>query len=347
MEDFDDEVILFGEKKRKKRKKAKKSKDLTWVFVIGIIVLAIVIAFVMNYKTIFTQRPDAGEDMVSVMVNQNPIPNHALERKYDLFLRAIQYSGAPEDAPVTKERFLNESLITHILLLEEALKNRIDVDDFQIDEMIMELELQAGGPDALSVLLEAQGLTMTELREQLREKMTVEGLLNLWFSEDNATVSNDELRAFYDSSELGDVTFDEIKDQLRAAILQNKRQQIFENRLQELMENADIMYYFGEDSQEDFTGDCVRSYGIGDATMIYYYDAECEHCQVMGPVVDNLGDEFTFFRADNSDTNNVVAICLNGFIADGVPQFICAGSRERKVGTLFEESLRKFAKGCV
>ncbi|MBW3015014.1 peptidylprolyl isomerase [Candidatus Woesearchaeota archaeon] len=109
-----------------------------------------------------------------------------------------------------------------------------------------------------------------------------------------------------------------------------------------------------EDSSEveDLDVSCIGDYGLKDDTIVYYYldSDKCSQCQEMLPIVEELEAEgFELYYAEVSDKSSldVIDACFSDIVEGKVPLFICAGSRETKLGKYSKSTLEQFMEKCV
>ncbi len=87
---------------------------------------------------------------------------------------------------------------------------------------------------------------------------------------------------------------------------------------------------------------------ISDDTVIVLYWDSCVYCAFEKQVVENLTKEGYKFCWVNAKDDNARAAAAK-WVADdisGVPQFICAGTKETKLGYTQESELKKFSDAC-
>lgn len=167
------------------------------------------------------------------------------------------------------------------------------------------------------------------------------------------------------------ITYEDAYDDIYNIILANKQRELVESYLASLRESADIAVYLNEDnaennvdlsnlvsgesvsgasvSEDDGSDSCYSGYGIKDNTVIFYHAEWCPHCKNMKPIVSDLEKEgFSFYSAETSSGEGTEAVkeCFSDVLQGGVPQFICAGSKEYKLGEMKKSELRSFAENC-
>ena len=159
-------------------------------------------------------------------VNSRPITRWTLLRRLE------QQAGAPA----------LDGLITEALVYQEAARQGVKVTDEELAEEIAQLEisLNAQGQE-LDQLLEAQGVTRDEMREQVRLQTLVEKMVG----QDVGATEEDISEYLTTNSEFlpEDTDPDELKETARVQIEQQKLSMAVQNWLGELHEGAKINYW--------------------------------------------------------------------------------------------------------
>ncbi len=135
-------------------------------------------------------------------------------------------------------------------------------------------------------------------------------------------------------------------DTIKKVLLAEKQRKAIELYLDELMENADVAIVM---KGANVTDECYRGYGISKETVIFYYADWCPYCKKMKDVVDELeieGYDFYWANAESDDAKKMIDECFSDIVEGAVPEFICAGSKEFKLGEMSKAELKGFAERC-
>lgn len=161
---------------------------------------------------------------VAALVNGTPITNFELQSKLNEQFRTQ-----------TLNQIINEKII-----MLEANKNGVTVQDMEINAKIAELEGNVGGKEALDNLLSQQGQTKDSLRNQIRVQLAITKLY-----EKDATVSAEEVSKFVEENKAQLRATDSAAQQKEAydALQQQKLSQIFSQKFQELRQKAKIQTF--------------------------------------------------------------------------------------------------------
>ena len=135
-----------------------------------------------------------------------------------------------------------DSLVTRELILQEAKKKKVVVNQNEIDKEIKKIEENTSKQGQnLDQILNFQGMTRDDFKNQIEIQLIVEKLLA-----SKIKVSNEEIDDFIrkntpteEGSTLKPPTKDEAKEQLR----QQKLQQEADTLIQQLKKNAKISYF--------------------------------------------------------------------------------------------------------
>ncbi|MEA2036626.1 MAG: peptidylprolyl isomerase [Nanoarchaeota archaeon] len=168
--------------KRKPRKMKKKTIKKISAVVVLIVILAV--AFYFAFKTLTPQKAIA-------TVNGEAITSEELNIKYDQL--PDQYKLF-----VTKEDFL-EQMINVKLLLQEAKEQEVVVNEDQIEEELDNLRKQVATDEEFEQLLAEGGTTLDELKQQIKEQLTINKLLDDVVLS-NIDISESRIESYYEEN---------------------------------------------------------------------------------------------------------------------------------------------------
>jgi peptidyl-prolyl cis-trans isomerase C len=109
-----------------------------------------------------------------------------------------QPGKAPSDPQAIKEQVL-ERLITVEVLSQKAEQLKIQAEPQELDQKIQEIQESMGGEQAMKDALKSHGLSMEELRADIKRSMGIQKLLDREVFE-KVTVDQGEVKGFYDSN---------------------------------------------------------------------------------------------------------------------------------------------------
>lgn len=151
-----------------------------------------------------------------------------LAKKY----KGLVVAGVVNTQPITRMQFEKvlvgrygqqafDEMANNILLEQLAAKNGVKTDSKEVANEIKKYEDQVGGKDALNSMLQKQGMTRADLEEQARITVLANKLAQKLFK---VTVEDSEVKKYYDDNKsmFDKKTFDEVKDQIKSYLEQQK-----------------------------------------------------------------------------------------------------------------------------
>jgi foldase protein PrsA len=182
----------------------------------AILILFILAALAYNFKQLF----------VVALVNQRPITRFAFDRQ-------LEKQGG--------KNFL-ENEIDRQLILQEAAKQKVGLQNAEVDDKIREIQKQVesrGGK--LEDLLSLQGQTVESLKDQLKIQLLIEKILGK-----DISVAEEEIKTYYDENKASlaqDKSFDELKGSISQQLRQQKLSEKVAPWLKDLRAKANIQYF--------------------------------------------------------------------------------------------------------
>ncbi|MCA9365992.1 SurA N-terminal domain-containing protein [Candidatus Kaiserbacteria bacterium] len=129
------------------------------------------------------------------------------------------------------------------LLLQAAADAGIAITDEQVDQELAALQERYGGEEGFQAEMAKYGVTLEQLRVDVKEQLTVDAYLTGTEEFSGATVTEEEMTAFYDSlsSQGQDLPpYEEVKAQLEASLIGQKQQVAVSAIIDRLRTAADI-----------------------------------------------------------------------------------------------------------
>jgi len=164
-------------------------------YIVGVVVIIIVL--VLGGLFIFKKNW-----FVVAMVNNRPITS------VELYQRLNQRYG----------KDVLEGLIEEKLIYGEAAKQKVTVSSKEIDDRLAEVEKQLGGKEALDAALAAQGVSLQQVKGQIRIQLIVEKILG----KDIQVSSTDIANFIKDNPTAKGLSQDQIKQQVRSQKVNEK-----------------------------------------------------------------------------------------------------------------------------
>lgn len=165
------------------------------------------------------------DEIIVAQVDGKPITRFAL-------IKNLEKQGASQ---------VLSSMTTEALLRQAIKDSGVVVAEEEVNQEMQNLEdtLTAQG-QKLDDLLEAQGVSRQEIADQIRLSKQMEKILA-----DKVTVTDEEVQSYYDDNitAFKGSSFDEVKDQLREQLRQQKLSTAQQEWLADLQKKANVVYY--------------------------------------------------------------------------------------------------------
>jgi len=134
-----------------------------------------------------------------------------------------------------------ENLVTKVLILQEAKKQKVVITKEEIDQKMKEVEdnFTSQGQN-LDQLLEAQNMTRDQLREQIEVQLIIEKIVS-----QDVEITDEEIAAYFEANpdyfpEGSDL--ESVKEEIKQQLQQQKSSDQVQSWLDNLRENAQINY---------------------------------------------------------------------------------------------------------
>jgi len=128
-----------------------------------------------------------------------------------------------------------DSLIEEKLINEEARKQKAAVSPEDVDKRLSDIEKQLGGKEAFDLALKSRGLSLSQVKDQLKTQLLVEKMLGK-----DIQVSDKEVEDFIKNNPTAkDLGKDKIKEQIRSQKISEK----FQTWLEDLKKKAKIVKF--------------------------------------------------------------------------------------------------------
>ncbi|HLC72576.1 MAG TPA: peptidylprolyl isomerase [Candidatus Nanoarchaeia archaeon] len=153
-----------------------------------IITIAIIVVLVVGLLLILLGKGDStmGKNVLA-KVNGEPVFSEEVDR---LFAQAAQ-----QGFPVQREQVI-EQVITKKVLVQEAKKQKITIDDAAVDKYLADLEKLIG--QSIEPLLERMNLSKEEFRQQIQEQLMITELIKI---KQAPAPTDTEVQTFYEGNE--------------------------------------------------------------------------------------------------------------------------------------------------
>jgi len=167
------------------------------------------------------------------------------------------------------------------------------------------------------------------------------------------------------------LSYEATKDRIKDILGAPQQQELYAQYVKDLRNKGDVMVYLeseipneeipepsipDEPSIEEpvipeepvISDSCYANFGVSSDTVVYYYADWCvgqTQCDTSKAAVDSLSSQGYNIHVVSIGAD--ILECFNLENKNLVPQFICAGSSEARVGSMTESNLERFAEKCV
>jgi len=136
-----------------------------------------------------------------------------------------------------------DGMIANELVMQGITKAGIKANDTDVEKQYQTLLTQAGDADRLKAQLAAANLTDVQLRENIAKQLAIQAYLLANIDQTKTTVTDAEIKAFYDANTKGQKDVPALKDvtaQIKQQLTLNKQQALVNNFIAQLKASATI-----------------------------------------------------------------------------------------------------------
>jgi len=188
------------------------------------------------------------EDEVVAVVNEQELTgveyNAALSQIQGQMQQMGQDPTSEEAAEQVKTQAL-DSLVNQTLIIQKAEEAELDASEEEIDEEFTAFQEQFGGEEAMNEALEAQGMEVETLRDQIAESIKFEKYVTEAVPAEEPT--DEEVQEYYDqaaaqSEESGQEmqAFEEVSEQIKQILTEQKQNEQLMAHVEELKADSEI-----------------------------------------------------------------------------------------------------------
>lgn len=231
-------------------------------FIIGIVVAVVVVAggsfYVFSSMDTNTPTP---LDEVSVQeqtaLNENePVAivngQEILRAEYNAFEKQIVTQQGIDPSTLDDQmrsqikQQVIDTLVSQTLLEQIVAEENITIPEEEARAQIESMKSQFESEEEFTNTLETEGLTEDELRSQINTELAIQSHLEAKLDLDSITVSNEEIQQMYEQTtatapeETEVPPLEEVKEQIRTSVAQQKEQEKVQKYITSLREDADV-----------------------------------------------------------------------------------------------------------
>ncbi len=180
------------------------------------------------------------------VVNGKKITQKEFAENISLIEQAATAQGADITTPEVQKEIRNQALevlVNNALLITAALGEEMTVTDDEVKAKYDDLIKQLGSEDELKKRMAEVGLTEEKLQNNIHERILFDKYIESKTDVNALTVTDEEINAFIKTINTGETTLpplEEIKPQIEAQLLSQKKQQVIDDILTTLKGEATI-----------------------------------------------------------------------------------------------------------
>lgn len=303
-------------KKSKKNSKKNSGKKRFLPILLSIVGIIIIIGAVFFMKDLVAPK----EDKVVAVVNGENIMESQLDKEYEFF---FLLGGLPEEYKevVTRKVFLNNSLISETLLLQEAEAKGLSVTEQEAQQDLEETMANAGiTMEEFSDVLGEKGLTMDEANDYFRKQILSYELLNKTILRKVEVGDAEVLAAYAENKELFDaqnMSLEDVEGDIREMLLIQKQRETAQRYMNNLRKKAEVEISYNtnlptgstiieepivEEVEETKIETFKKTEDLlcaeeGKPLVIMFSTTTCPHCAWVGDTFDKVVNDYNNIAA--------------------------------------------------
>ncbi len=189
---------------------------------------------------LFVPEENTSKALIVAIVDETGITKEFLEKYYNFFFFV---RGLPPilKQQITKEAMLNQS-IDELLLVKEALKQGIIVNDSEVDKVMdRAVNLSKMSLENISDLFEKNGFSIQDLRDFYWKTLLVDKLLNKTVIP-KVNVTEADIKDLYVKMNLT-IPYKQVRDQLEKQVIAQKRMEVYRDYISGLRNKSQIVIF--------------------------------------------------------------------------------------------------------
>jgi len=192
-----------------------------------------------------TENISQEKSKVVAKVNGREIKKEDLDLQVKKMAQARQIpvpDNQTEEGKQFEEKELDH-MINDILLVQDAEKQGFEPKQEEIDTHYSALANQVGGEERLKQALQAMGIKIEQLRENLADQLKIEQYLNLIKEKNEIVVTDEEIKEFYEKQvapQNQEIKLEAVEPKIRHLLEREKLNQPLSEIIQNLRKESDI-----------------------------------------------------------------------------------------------------------
>ncbi|MCK5107671.1 MAG: SurA N-terminal domain-containing protein [Nanoarchaeota archaeon] len=233
------------EVKAKVSKKKSTKKNYFWPIFISLAIIALIV-----FAVIYFQTPANVNNKVVAKVNGQEITMEELNKEYEFF---FFMGGLPEEykSEITKEIFLTSSMVSEVIILQEAERNNIVVSDEEVNAFLTEsISVPGASMEQFEEAANSRGLSLEDIHKYLKRQLISFEVLNKTVLGEIEVTDEDIFAAYNENIALFEnqgQSFADVKDYIEQTILTQKQRDAAQLYMDDLRSNGSVEIYYSEE----------------------------------------------------------------------------------------------------
>lgn len=297
------------------------------------VVLVIIAALAGTYYFItYAQKNQA-----VVSINGDKITLDNFNKQLNVF---IFTDSIPEDiqSKIDKDAYL-AILITETIMQKEAEKKGMGVSDIGLaDEMKLIFNSTPYTEDSLRSELASKKIDYNDFKNFVRRKKSEQNLMD-WASANYVVDENKSLEIYNQLYGGKGVSYQSVKESIKLGLYRS-----------EIKKQYNVSFFIATLNAVEIPTpfeQCLYDNGATKDTVIFYFSEKSDISMEMKPITLNLKSlGYKFYYSEISENSWLEILKCFDKKAEGIPQFICAGTQEVLLGKVEGVTLKNFADKC-
>jgi|GEM_PF-2361872 len=188
---------------------------------------------------------------VVALVNGDEVKKDEFVKRAQLSATSYQSQGVDVSSAEAQTEILQNIInimVQEKIVLQYAVKERIKVEDAQIEEQYRKIVEQLGGDEKAKESMASQGLDETYVRNDIARQLTIEAYLNKAIDFSGIQVTDQEIQDAYDKATVAEgqqkPVFEDVKEDVRTQLTNQKKQELINQHIKTLVDASNVQIMF-------------------------------------------------------------------------------------------------------
>lgn len=217
--------------------------------IVSIIILVLVVGGIVGFAMFGSKKTETPVAMTAepvATVNGVDLTQADFDSQLASAITSLKAQGtdttSTSSVTAIKQQVL-DNMIANELVNQGVAKTGIKASDADVEAQYQALVTQAGGADKFQAQLATANLTDAQLRANIAKQLTIQAFLLANISTSSATVTDAEVKKFYDDNAKGQTgvpAFKDVSAQIKQQLILNKQQLLVNDFIAKLKATATI-----------------------------------------------------------------------------------------------------------